>query len=150
MQLDQQVARQQELLYNVDFNLQDAERRVARAQGHRTEDESRALHARIKVLTEVLDGVNSEHGMLLEQVRAVELNLTDARRANGKLTGEMDKLNGQLSRLALETDSCSRAFKLSVGEREKALVDHDVLKLQVRSGHLPGALYACLACPRRQ
>jgi hypothetical protein len=47
---------------------QDLERRIARVGGHRSDDEARALNARIAKLTEVLEGVNTEHSMLLEQV----------------------------------------------------------------------------------
>lgn len=39
------------------------------AGGVRSEEEARALHARIEKLTTVLEGVNVEHAMLLEQVR---------------------------------------------------------------------------------
>jgi hypothetical protein len=44
------------------------ERRIARAGGHRSDDEARALNARIAKLTEILEGVNAEHAVLLEQV----------------------------------------------------------------------------------
>ncbi len=66
--LDEQVVRQQELLYNVEFQLQQMERKVARAGGVRSEEETRALNARIEKLTAILEGVNGEHSMLLEQV----------------------------------------------------------------------------------
>ena len=42
---------------------------VARAGGVRSDEEVRALNARIAKLTSVLEEVNSEHSMLLEQVR---------------------------------------------------------------------------------
>ncbi len=45
--------RQQEVLYNVDFQLVQMERRVARAAGERTQDETEALNARIRALTQV-------------------------------------------------------------------------------------------------
>lgn len=43
---------------------------MSRAQGHRTEDETRALGEKIEQLTGVLEGVNAEHAMLMEQVGA--------------------------------------------------------------------------------
>ena len=46
------------------------ERKVARAGGVRSEEETRALNARIEKLTIVLESVNSENGMLLDQVRS--------------------------------------------------------------------------------
>jgi hypothetical protein len=67
-QLDEQVGRQQELLYSVDFQLQEMERRVARAKGVRSDEETKQLNMRIQQLTGMLEGVNAEHLMLLEQV----------------------------------------------------------------------------------
>ena len=89
--LDEQVVRQQELLYNVEFQLQQMERKVARAGGQRSEDETRGLNARIERLTGVLEGVNAEHGMLLEQVKSSEESLYKARKAN--ITLKADKVN---------------------------------------------------------
>lgn len=43
---------------------------MARAQGVRSEEETRALNSRIEKLTSVLEVVNSEHSMLLKQVSA--------------------------------------------------------------------------------
>lgn len=67
--LDDQVVRQQELLYSVEFQMAEMERKISRAQGKRSDDEARALNARIEKLTAMLENVNAEHAMLLEQVR---------------------------------------------------------------------------------
>ena len=67
--LDDNVIRQQELLYNVEFQLQQMERRVARAKGERSDEEAKVLNERVRALTGQLDGANEQHGMLLGQVR---------------------------------------------------------------------------------
>ncbi len=77
-QLDEQVGRQQELLYSVDFQLQEMERRVARAKGVRSDEETKQLNLRIQQLTSLLEGVNGEHLMLLEQVRHTQEEMTVA------------------------------------------------------------------------
>ena len=46
-QLDSQIMKQEELLYAADFQVQMMERKVARAQGERTDDEKRLLNERI-------------------------------------------------------------------------------------------------------
>lgn len=43
------------------------ERKLARAQGHRTEDETRALAERIEGLTAALQAATTEHAMLVDQ-----------------------------------------------------------------------------------
>jgi len=79
------VVRQQELLYNVEFQLQQMERKVARAKGERSDEETRALNARIKGLTTQLEGVNAQHSMLLAQVKKAEDDLSRAIRTNNGL-----------------------------------------------------------------
>ena len=71
-----QVVRQQEMLYDVDFRLQVMERHVARASGVRSDEETKKLNAKIAKLTQVLDGVNSEHTMLAAQVKKAEEDLS--------------------------------------------------------------------------
>lgn len=48
------------------------ERKLSRAAGHRTEDETRALKEKIEGLTATLEGVAAEHSMLQDQVRERE------------------------------------------------------------------------------
>ncbi|GAX79427.1 hypothetical protein CEUSTIGMA_g6868.t1 [Chlamydomonas eustigma] len=131
-QLDEQVVRQQELLYNVEFQLQQMERKVARAGGHRTEDETRLLNARIEKLTGILEGVNAEHGMLLEQVKHSEENLFKARKANISLKADKEKVVETTSTLRLENEMTGRQVKAAIDQKEKALVEHDVTKLEVK------------------
>ena len=57
--LEEQMVRQQEVLYNVDFQLVQMERRVARAAGERTQDETAALNARIEALSQVSGTISS-------------------------------------------------------------------------------------------
>ncbi|KAF8063069.1 CCDC39 [Scenedesmus sp. PABB004] len=123
--LDEQLLRQGELMYA------EMERRIARAGGRRSDDEARALNARIAQLTEVLAGVNAEHAMLLGQVKQAETDLGEARRASGALGAEQRRVGDAIDRLRLETDSAARALKAAIGDKERQLVEHDVLKLQV-------------------
>jgi hypothetical protein len=44
------------------------EHRIARAGGHRSDDEARALNARIADLSKLLETVSSEYAMLTTQV----------------------------------------------------------------------------------
>lgn len=64
------------MLYDVDFRLQVMERHVARASGLRSDEETKKLNAKIAKLTQVLDGVNSEHTMLAAQVKKAEEDLS--------------------------------------------------------------------------
>lgn len=55
-------------MYMCPACLQEMEHRIARAGGHRSDDEARALNARITDLSKLLETVSSEHAMLTTQV----------------------------------------------------------------------------------
>jgi hypothetical protein len=74
------------------------------------------------------------------QVKQAELDLGEARRANTALGTEKQRVDETIERLQLETDSTGRALKAAIADKEKQLVDHDVLKLQVRQ-RTPAVLY---------
>lgn len=65
-------------------------------------------------------------------MKQAELDLGEARRANAALGTEKQRVDDTIERLQLETDSTARALKAAIADKEKQLVDHDVLKLQVR------------------
>ena len=48
--LEHEKTRQQELLYNADFQIQQMERKVARAQGERSQEETQKLNKEIEDL----------------------------------------------------------------------------------------------------
>lgn len=62
----------QEVRYNADFQLLQMERRVARAEGRRSRDETEALAVRIAQLERALGAAAAEHGMLVEEVKRAE------------------------------------------------------------------------------
>jgi len=71
-----QELRQQEITYNVDYQLVMMERRLARAGGQRTDDETAALTARIGELTAALTAAAAEHRLLAAAVKTVAVHLS--------------------------------------------------------------------------
>ena len=131
-QLDSQIMKQEELLYAADFQVQMMERKVARAQGERTDDEKRLLNERIEKLTGDLEAVNAEFAMLGGQVKRAEDDLTRARRTHQNLTMESENLDASLGSMRLEVNETSRAVKSAVTEKEDRMVAHDLMRLEVK------------------
>ncbi|GMH34075.1 hypothetical protein BSKO_01909 [Bryopsis sp. KO-2023] len=131
-QLDDQVQKQQELLYNIEFQIVLMERKVSRAQGERSDAETKELNEQIEKLTCELEGVNAEHALLLSQLKKAEDDLTQARRKNTKLTTDKAIVEDAIDQLSLETSMAQRCIKAAVDEKENKMVEHDVLKLQLK------------------
>lgn len=131
-QLDSQIMKQQELLYNADFQIQGLERRVARASGERSDEETRVLNQRIEKLTTVLEGVNVEHTLLTNQLKQAEDNLKAATRTKLDCAATTESLNSVIAELKLETETTIRSVKERVKEKEEKLVASDILQLEVK------------------
>ena len=76
------------MLYNVEFQLQMMERKVARAGGERSDQETKVLNAKIAKLTGQLEVVNAEHSMLQAQLKKVEDDLGEFSCAAEGLSGK--------------------------------------------------------------
>lgn len=132
LQLDAQVVRQQENLYNTEFQIQQLERKVARAGGARSDEETRVLTAKIAAITEVLDERVAEHNTITASVKRAEDDLAAARRRNLELKAFAAEITGQIGELNLEADTTAKSVRLAVKEKEDKMVAHDVLKLEVK------------------
>lgn len=132
LQLDSQVVKQQENLYNAEFQIQQLERKVARAGGARSDEETRLLTAKIAAVTEVLDERVAEHNMLTASVKRAEDDLAAARRRNLELKAFAAEITGHIGELNLEADTTAKSVRAAVKEKEDKMVAHDVLKLEVK------------------
>lgn len=130
-QLDKESQKQNQLLYNVDFQLQQLERKVARAGGERSLEEKEILEKRIKVLSEELSEVSKERKLLDGQVKTIEVTLKLANRKQKDLVEEHGTLTDKMNELRLENSSSTTALKNKTKEVQSTMVQHDVLKLDL-------------------
>ena len=131
-QLDEASQRQRELVYAADFQLQLMERKVARASGVRTPQEQKELHAKIKELTESLESYTAQFGMLTTQCKRLSNDLKQAKRTQEESETEAQRLSASISELEMKNDSGQRKLKLLIKSKEDSMVNHDVLKLEVK------------------
>eukprot|EP00743_Colponemidia_sp_Colp-15_P001759 GILK01001920.1.p1 GENE.GILK01001920.1~~GILK01001920.1.p1 ORF type:complete len:939 (-),score=229.96 GILK01001920.1:138-2912(-) len=136
--LDQESLRQQELLYNAEFQIQLMERKVARASGERTAEEKEALENRIKELQSTLEQTTAQWNILNLSMKRLSEDLRAAQREKQSIEKEKEVLNDTISELTLENEMAQRELMALVREKEETLVQHDVMKLDVK--RLRGAL----------
>ena len=130
--LDNETLKQQELIYNQDFQIQQLERKVARASGERTDEEKKALNARIVVLNGELDALNATAKMLRTQLKKMEDESRAVARKIKSNDEEKANLTTVLEGFRLDSESAATTLrKLSV-EKENAMVAQSILKLDLK------------------
>ncbi|PRW50762.1 flagella associated isoform B [Chlorella sorokiniana] len=120
----------QEVQYTADSQVVQMERRMARAEGHRSKDETEALTARIKALEAQLQEATSAHGTLVDEVKRAEDDYARAQRASQAVQGERAGIMDDMARLTVEAAAVGRALKAAAKEREGKLVEVDLKKLE--------------------
>eukprot|EP00756_Hemistasia_phaeocysticola_P014777 Hpha_TRINITY_DN15359_c3_g7::TRINITY_DN15359_c3_g7_i1::g.88239::m.88239 len=130
-QLDQESFKQQELLYNVEFQVQQMERKVNRAKGERTEEEKRELKEKIQVLQTMLDDLMKQYKVLDLQVKRVNDDVRQAKVEMSDREKQQKQVTEVILELTLENESCQTELTQLLKQRERKMVENDVLQLQV-------------------
>merc|ERR1719409_2428778 len=130
--LDQERQRQQELLYAVDFQSQLMQRKVARVSGERTIEEREEFKRRIEKLDKDMEEQKSLHTILSAQIKRQDAELKNANRTLSNIKKDTEGMKGVMEELELQNTIVNRTVANTVKEKEESLMQHDILRLEVK------------------
>ena len=130
--LNQEFQRQQELLYNAEYQIQLMERRVARARGERTLEEKRDLENEIVLAEEGWKQITDEHKMLINSLKKLDEDLRAVDRKLNFTKAEKTKYTTFIEELTLENDMTYQDLNKISKSKEEVLVQHDTMKLEIK------------------
>ncbi|KAA0152425.1 hypothetical protein FNF29_03991 [Cafeteria roenbergensis] len=131
-QLDADAARQAELLYAAEFQIQAMERKLARVKGEVSDEERKRLEARIADLNLDLGTSEGLKAKLEAQLKQLADEQRRVQRRRESLEADLTALHGTLAELRLQTSAGETQLAAAVKGREEAQVAHDIVKLDVR------------------
>eukprot|EP01041_Mallomonas_annulata_P001570 gene1570-3037_t len=130
--LDKEAGRQQELLYNAEFQIQQIERKVARGLGERSDEEKKQLKQDIDSLEQELQGGKDKMKMLTAQIRKLQNEVIISKVRKDSLISKNSEFIEKIRELELETRTIEEEIKHFNRLKEDETVTNDVLKLEVR------------------
>lgn len=126
-----EIQKQQELLYNAEYQIQLLERKVARAQGEKTIEETDYLIEKIRLAKEEHSKVNRKYQATVTAMK----NLSDEHRTLDKkikaLEEEEKKLTVLIDKINLENDMTAADLANIIAKKEEVLVQNNVMKLEL-------------------
>lgn len=131
-QLDKDAARQQELLYNAEFQIQQIERKVARGLGERSDDEKKALKASIEAAEKSLNEVKEKRKVLIAQSRKLLNELVAAKTGKENQEKRKFELKEKSGEVELENRMIEEEIRRDQRSKDEVIVLNDVLRLEVR------------------
>lgn len=131
-QLDKEAARQQELLYNAEFQIQQIERKIARGMGERSDEEKLELKKQIETLEHILEGHKEKRKLLQQQNRKLQNELATLRTKREGLVERYKQLTEVLGEKELENKMIEEEIRRENKVYEEITVQNDLLLLEVK------------------
>jgi len=130
--LDSQATRQQELLYNAEFQIQQMERKVARGLGERSDEEKKVLMDQIAKLEVEAAHAKEKRKMLTGQRRKLSLELGVAVRQFESLVKQSKELDHRIIQMELENGTTDQKVRHSARVMEDLMVQNDLMRLELK------------------
>jgi len=131
--LSQEFQRQQELLYNAEYQIQLMERKVAKAKGEKTIEERKELEEQIKKAEEEFEQKSTEHKKLSQALRRLDDDTRGIEKILVGVEDEKTKLASTIEELTLENDMFAQDLSKVIKTKEETLVQHDIMKLEIKN-----------------
>ena len=130
--LHSEIQKQQELLYNAEYQIQLLERKVARAHGEKSVEETDFLVEKIKIAKEAYSKAQQKYiatvlatKQLADEHRALEKKLKNLEQEEKKYIILIEKVN-------LENDMTTQDLSTISKKKEDILVANNIMKLEIK------------------
>ncbi|KAJ3177443.1 Coiled-coil domain-containing protein 39 [Geranomyces variabilis] len=130
--LDQEALKQQAMLYAQEFQIQQLERKLRRAQGERTDEEKEMLMKRIEDLNQQLESSTAKWGLLNAQLKKSQGDVVASHRKLEILQKDKTAVKSSIDELTLHNDSASKQLNQKIQEKENLMVEENILRLELR------------------
>uniref|UniRef100_A0A3B3SYL8 Coiled-coil domain-containing protein 39 n=2 Tax=Paramormyrops kingsleyae TaxID=1676925 RepID=A0A3B3SYL8_9TELE len=130
--MDQKSLKQQKIIYNQDFRIQQLERKISRLKGEVTGEEKRLLEAKVSELSEALEEKRKTSSMLMLQLRRLQDNIRCVQKEMEKTGVEKSDLTTKIEELDLFNDTSDKELKKLNQKKQDAMVEDNILKLETK------------------
>uniref|UniRef100_A0A8D0KZ11 Coiled-coil domain-containing protein 39 n=1 Tax=Strix occidentalis caurina TaxID=311401 RepID=A0A8D0KZ11_STROC len=133
--LDADVLKQQELLYNQDFYIQQVQRRLSRLEGEVNADEKQVLEAKVAELKKTLEEKKNTYDVLHAQHKKLQSDVHFIKRAMDKTGEETSGMMIKINELNLFNERSDQELKKAKAIKQEMMVEDNLLKLELNRLH---------------
>ncbi|XP_028931917.1 coiled-coil domain-containing protein 39 isoform X2 [Ornithorhynchus anatinus] len=130
--LDNETLKQQEILYNQDFYIQQVERRISRLQGDVNTDEKQVLEAKVVELKKAMEEKKKTFDLLQTQIKKLKNDIYFLKKATHKTGEEKNSLLSKIDELNIFNDKSDKELKKAKSIKRELIIEDNLLKLEVK------------------
>ncbi|KAM9279337.1 LOW QUALITY PROTEIN: coiled-coil domain-containing protein 39 [Morus bassanus] len=129
--LDADALKQQELIYNQDFYIQQVQRRLSRLEGEVNADEKQVLEAKVAELKKTLEEKKNAYDVLHAQHKKLQSDVHFIKRAMDKTGEETSGMMIKINELNLFNERSGQELKKAKAIKQEMMVEDNLLKLEL-------------------
>ncbi|CAL8281059.1 unnamed protein product [Lota lota] len=130
--LDQNLLKQQEIIYNQNIQIQQLESKTARLLGEVNVEEKQALEQRTAQLTSTLEERTRTAQLLSIQLKELEDDIRCVRKEAERTAAENREMTAKMDELQLFNDASDKELRKLRTSKQDAMVEENILKLELR------------------
>ncbi|NXU16150.1 CCD39 protein, partial [Pardalotus punctatus] len=130
--LDADLLKQQELIYDQDFYIQQVQRRLSRLEGEVNSDEKVILEGKVSELKKTLEEKKKTYDVLQAQYRKVQNDVHIIKRTIDKTREETSGLVVKIEELNLFNERSLQELRKAKRIKQEMMVEDNLLKLEVK------------------
>ncbi|KAF1470567.1 Coiled-coil domain-containing protein 39, partial [Eudyptula minor novaehollandiae] len=129
--LEADALKQQELIYNQDFYIQQVQRRLSRLEGEVNADEKQVLEAKVAELKKTLEEKKNAYDVLHAQHKKLQSDVHFIKRAMDKTGEETSGMMIKINELNLFNERSDQELKKAKAVKQEMMVEDNLLKLEL-------------------
>nr|XP_033814753.1 coiled-coil domain-containing protein 39 isoform X2 [Geotrypetes seraphini] len=130
--VDLNALKQQELIYNQDFQIQQLERKLAELKGEVNTDKKLMLEAKIAELTRTLEGKRNALNLISTQHKKVQGDINHIKRFIDKTGEEKKDLINKMEEFILYNHMSEKELKKAKASKHNLMVEDNIRKLEIK------------------
>ncbi|XP_065604397.1 coiled-coil domain-containing protein 39 [Cyrtonyx montezumae] len=130
--LDADALKQQELIYNQDFYIQQVQRRLSRLEGEVNADEKQVLEEKVAELKKALEEKRSAYDTLNAQHKKLQNDVHFIKRVMDKTGEEANGLMIKINELNLFNEKSDQELKKAKAVKQERMIEDNLLKLELK------------------
>ncbi|NWQ99596.1 CCD39 protein, partial [Paradoxornis webbianus] len=130
--LDTDLLKQQELIYNQDFYIQQIQRRLSRLEGEVNSDEKEVLEGKVAELKKNLEEKKKAYDVLQSLYRKLQNDIQITKRTIDKTREETSGLIVKIEELTLFNERSLQELRKAKHTKQEMMVEDNLLKLELK------------------
>ncbi|XP_039930117.1 coiled-coil domain-containing protein 39 [Hirundo rustica] len=130
--LDTDLLKQQELIYNQDFYIQQIQRRLSRLEGEVNSDEKEVLEGKVAELKKTLEEKKKAYDVLQSLYRKLQNDIQITKRTIDKTREETSGLIVKIEELTLFNERSLQELRKAKHIKQEMMVEDNLLKLELK------------------